>query len=504
MGASDIDLVNQSKGAGFNNKMFLGSDGSNHFVLKQVKVSDLDYTGLTNFWYPYYDSASGSLIDGGGSYGIQQASVSQLNVQATILKLGDSLNIGSSNCITVDDSSNNIIIDCRDKVQIGDVSNLGGNTRIEILDGRQEIYLYSNGGTCVIGDVAGVGNSTQLGLDDAGRIINLTANTIIFSNYTTNGVLVTRSGIGQVSLITTTGLLTFLTTPSSANLAAFITDVEGSGKVLFNAAITSFGLRDTSAAFDLKIGAASSTALTAGRKLTFDVVNVDRTIKLAGNLTIGTTLILNGTSGTTMTFPATSTTVAGLSIGTSVTPQTFTGICAFNVGANTGQGVAVTGTSGPLNSIGDTHITLDFGIATSAGFFSNAAAAGDAVLRRQSTVGSSHMLIISNASGAGIKFCTGTLTSNDTQKMYLSQAGGLYIGTATTDAGANNLQTAGKIIAGAQINLKNYTVATLPVGTRGDTAYVTDALAPTFLSIIVGGGAVVSPVFYNGTNWVGY
>lgn len=60
------------------------------------------------------------------------------------------------------------------------------------------------------------------------------------------------------------------------------------------------------------------------------------------------------------------------------------------------------------------------------------------------------------------------------------------------------------IINTVPLRLKNYTVATLPAGTQGDTAFVTDALAPTFLAIVVGGGAVVAPVFYNGTNWVGY
>lgn len=52
------------------------------------------------------------------------------------------------------------------------------------------------------------------------------------------------------------------------------------------------------------------------------------------------------------------------------------------------------------------------------------------------------------------------------------------------------------------VNLKNYTVATLPTGVRGDIAYVTDALAPSYLATIVGGGVIVTPVFYNGTNWV--
>jgi hypothetical protein len=48
-----------------------------------------------------------------------------------------------------------------------------------------------------------------------------------------------------------------------------------------------------------------------------------------------------------------------------------------------------------------------------------------------------------------------------------------------------------------------YTVATLPAaGTQGRRAWVTNALAPTFLAAPVGGGAVVCPVFDNGTAWV--
>jgi hypothetical protein len=48
-----------------------------------------------------------------------------------------------------------------------------------------------------------------------------------------------------------------------------------------------------------------------------------------------------------------------------------------------------------------------------------------------------------------------------------------------------------------------YTVATLPAaGTAGRRAYVTDALAPTFLGAMTGGGAVICPVFDNGTAWV--
>jgi hypothetical protein len=54
------------------------------------------------------------------------------------------------------------------------------------------------------------------------------------------------------------------------------------------------------------------------------------------------------------------------------------------------------------------------------------------------------------------------------------------------------------------IKLKSYTVSTLPDGTIGDQAYVTDATAPAYLGTLTGGGSVVCPVFYNGTTWVSH
>ena len=61
-----------------------------------------------------------------------------------------------------------------------------------------------------------------------------------------------------------------------------------------------------------------------------------------------------------------------------------------------------------------------------------------------------------------------------------------------------------KVILGNTLRLKGYLVSALsglsPV--QGDKAFVTDALAPTYLVTVVGGGAVVTEVFYNGTNWV--
>lgn len=51
------------------------------------------------------------------------------------------------------------------------------------------------------------------------------------------------------------------------------------------------------------------------------------------------------------------------------------------------------------------------------------------------------------------------------------------------------------------------TVATLPTcnaGAAGTMSAVNDATLPTFLGTVAGGGAVVTPVFCDGTNWIAY
>ena len=81
------------------------------------------------------------------------------------------------------------------------------------------------------------------------------------------------------------------------------------------------------------------------------------------------------------------------------------------------------------------------------------------------------------------------------------------IGTAPSSAAkfdVNGSIRGTSIISTGTVTLKGYTVATLPAGTVGMTAYVTDATAPTYLGTLTGGGAVVCPVFYNGSAWVSH
>jgi len=108
--------------------------------------------------------------------------------------------------------------------------------------------------------------------------------------------------------------------------------------------------------------------------------------------------------------------------------------------------------------------------------------------------------------GTGLSFGGGTL-SNSLPMVYPSAGipnstgsawGSSYSITGTgTNVVLDNKPTIKEPIVGT-----GFTVATLPAGTIGMQTYVTDALAPTFLGVLVGGGAVKAPAFYNGTAWV--
>lgn len=59
--------------------------------------------------------------------------------------------------------------------------------------------------------------------------------------------------------------------------------------------LTSLSIRDTSATYDVTLAATSSTTISAGRKLTFDIVNADRTLKISGNATVSQDYSITGT-----------------------------------------------------------------------------------------------------------------------------------------------------------------------------------------------------------------
>ena len=202
-----------------------------------------------------------------------------------------------------------------------------------------------------------------------------------------------------------------------------------------------------------------------------------------------------------------------------------------NIYAITGGGLAVTpvinGGTG-LNTI-PTNGQLLIGNGTGYALGTLTASTGITVTNGAGTITVTNSLpdLTVVLTGAGTTVVTGTypnftITSNDAFVGTVTSVGGTgtvngitLTGTVTT---SGNL-TLGGALSGVSLTTQvsgilpvanggnglgaAYTVATLPAaGTQGRRSWVTDALAPVFLAAPVGGGAVVCPVFDNGTAWV--
>lgn len=118
----------------------------------------------------------------------------------------------------------------------------------------------------------------------------------------------------------------------------------------------------------------------------------------------------------------------------------------------------------------------------------------------------------STATGT-MQFAYGATLSGNTKTVEIATNGvsgsttaitiGSTFGTTVNAYGAWTFNTPIGVASGGTGSGVAYTVATLPAaGTQGRRAWVTDALAPAFGAAPVGGGAVVIPVFDNGTIWI--
>ena len=203
---------------------------------------------------------------------------------------------------------------------------------------------------------------------------------------------------------------------SKLNLSASIVNADvATGAAIVSSklsltAITSFGLRDTSAAFDVTLAAVSSVTLTTGRTLTLDVQNAARTISLAGNLTLANAFITSGNNSLTLTTTAT----------TNVTLPT-TGTLATLAGTETLSGKTLT--SPILRGAGTATLTdgATPALDASLGNVFLLTAAGDRTIAVPSNAtGGQKIIIVHKASGADR-----TLSLN-------SGAGGFRFGTDIT------------------------------------------------------------------------
>ena len=146
---------------------------------------------------------------------------------------------------------------------------------------------------------------------------------------------------------------------TNTNTASTIVKRDASG----NFSAGTIGFRDTSAAFDVTEVMTSSPALTAGKTLTFNVVNGNRTLNLGGNLTLGNDFITSGNFSTVLTV-AGATNVSLPTTGTLATlagNETFTNkVLSGNTAATliSGTGTLTLNTSGTVTvpSVTDTLV----------------------------------------------------------------------------------------------------------------------------------------------------
>lgn len=209
--------------------------------------------------------------------------------------------------------------------------------------GTNNFVLTSNGTAPVWTTNTGTGNVVRatsptlvtpvLGTPSSGTLTSCTGLPI------STGV----SGLG-------TNVASFLATPSSANLAAAVTDETGTGALVFATSPT---------LVTPTLGVATATSINKVA-ITAPATSATLTIANGKTLTASNTLTLAGTDATTMTFPAASTTVAGLG-----TTQTFTGINTFTPTART-SGVASYLTITTPADTGQTASTESIGLSLTA------------------------------------------------------------------------------------------------------------------------------------------
>lgn len=115
-------------------------------------------------------------------------------------------------------------------------------------------------------------------------------------------------------------------------------------------------------------------------------------------------------------------------------------------------------------------------------------------------LGTPTALVGTNITGTAAGLTAGTVTTNANLTGPITSVGNATAIASQTGTGTTFVMSVNPLLTTPRT--VGYTVATLPAGTVGMRAHVTDATAPTYNGALTGGGAVVVPVFYNGTAWV--
>lgn len=367
-------------------------------------------------------------------------------------------------------------------------------------------------------------------LGDDGHIANgfLDVDLEAIGNNSTNGAL-HRTGAGTIAARTLTGPAAGITVTNGDGVAGNPTLVLANDLAAYEG-LAAAGMvartGDGTAAARTITGTAGSVTVTNGDGVSGNpTISLDQTLAAlaAANWALDTIAI--GTGADTVgqvsfaanTFPAKAST--GNLVAKAITDFGLSLVDDANAAAGRatlGLGTAATqntGTSGAnvplLNAANTWGATQTFKLDSDANWL---------VISENLTNGTSSLAGFRTVSDTAIQSFQSHASSRTTSRFgetlggwneFFSFAGnGLIVGTfgAVPLVLGTNSAMAVKIDSSQVTTIKKlltttYTVAGLPTGAAGMRAFVTDANATTFASVVAGGGANGVPVYHDGTNW---
>lgn len=365
------------------------------------------------------------------------------------VKIGYRSGYGSSNL-----TSNNIYIGAYS----GRFNSLPNLFVLDSFDRTSEADMQA--GALLVGQMASSPSSQTFKINAAVSVTSSTAST-----STTTGALVVTGGLGVGGSIfsgsqSISGTLAQSNTMSGAtttlgvNLATVFQNTAGSPRAL------------------ISVGTSNPSGASSA-----NVTGVDGRADLSGNATFFTTGTLTGVSASVR-----------------VNSGTASGTLATAYGLTSGiqnQNATVTLTNATsvyvASPVSTGAITANYGV-----YIEN---------QKPTGVGTGYGLYIaSQTAGSYALFQAGSglVKFSDTTASTSSTTGAVVVTGGLGVGGAGNF---GGALTGTTLKSSTYTVATLPTGSIGMRAMVTDATAPAFLAAVVGGGASIVPVYHDGVSW---
>ena len=178
------------------------------------------------------------------------------------------------------------------------------------------------------------------------------------------------------------------------------------------------------------------------------------------------------------------------------------GISRFALGADFDNTVTIAGTTycaGTLSAVSTVSLV---GATTSATSLGTSATTGTTTIGGTAQTGT---ITIGRSTATQVLNLGTGATAYPSVKTINIGTSGVPGSTTNVIIGSSFTGSLGIIVLNHPTQLKGYTVSTLPAaGIVGRIAYVTDAVTPTYLGALTGGGSVKCPVFDNGTSWVSH